>query len=78
MPISCDPAALTSAAKCFSCIPKSQRDSVELYLLAVLAGGSLDPATLVRQAKCMICVPPEMVESVKIMLLCNAATAAGA
>jgi hypothetical protein len=78
MPIYCDPAALATAAKCFSCIPKSQQAVVELYLLAVLAGGSLDPATLVREAKCFSCVPPEMREAVRIMLLCNAATAAGA
>ena len=79
MPIaSCDPAAITRAAACFDCIPKSQRDAVELYLLAVLAGGSMDPATLVRQAKCFSCVPREMVEPVKLLLLCNAATALGA
>ena len=78
MPIACDSASLTTAAKCFSCIHKSQQANVELYLLAVLAGGSLDPATLVRQAKCFSCVPTEMRAAVEIMLLCNAATAAGA
>ena len=78
MAIVCDSASLTSAAACFACIPKSERENVELYLLAVLAKGSLDPATLVRESKCFQCVPPEMVEAVRIMLLCNAATAAGA
>jgi hypothetical protein len=59
-------------------LTKSQRDAVELYLLASLAGGSMDPATLVKAAKCMVCIPREMVEPVKMMLLCNAATALGA
>jgi hypothetical protein len=79
MPVStCDPAAITTAAKCFACLTKSQRDAVELYLLASLAGGSMDPATLVRQARCFECIPREMIEPVKLMLLCNAATALGA
>jgi hypothetical protein len=78
MAVNCDPAAIVAASKCFGCIPKSERAAVELYLLAVLAKGSLDPATLVSQSKCFSCVPREMREAVQIMLLCNAATAAGA
>ena len=76
--LNCDPATIARASACFTCLTKSQRAAVELYLLASLAGGSMDPATLVRQARCFACVPPEMVESVKMMLLCNAATALGA
>lgn len=76
--LSCDPATIARASACFSCLTKSQRDAVELYLLASLAGGSMDPATLVKAAKCMVCIPREMVEPVKMMLLCNAATALGA
>lgn len=75
--VNCDPAALVSAAKCFD-IDRKAQVAVELYLLAVLAGGSLDPATLVRQARCFSCIPREMRDAVEIMLLCNAATAAGA
>ena len=80
MPVvtNCDPAVITRAAACFSCLTKSQRDAVEIYLLASLAGGSMDPATLVKAARCFSCVPPEMVEPVKLMLLCNSATALGA
>ena len=78
MAISCEPKDIVKAAACFDCIPKSARDSVELYLLASLAGGSMDPATLVRQAKCFSCIPKDMIEAVKLMLLCNAANAAGA
>lgn len=78
MAVPTDAAGLVAAAKCFDCIPKSERDAVELYLLAVIAGGSLDPATLVKQAKCFSCIPREMREPVRLMLACNAATAAGA
>jgi len=45
--------------------------SVELYLLAVIAGGSLDPATLVQNAKCFMCIPKSMRDSVQEYLLCQ-------
>jgi hypothetical protein len=78
MAVNCDPAALTRAAACMDCIPKSERAAVELYLLAVLAKGSLDPATLVRAARCMNCIPRSERENVKLYLMCQVATAAGA
>lgn len=46
---------------------------VELYLLALIAGGSTDPATLVRAAKCFTCIPKSMREPVEEYLLCQIA-----
>lgn len=46
---------------------------VELYLLAVAAGGSLDPATLVAAAKCFCQIPKSMQEPVEEYLLCQIA-----
>jgi hypothetical protein len=71
MAVNCDPAALVAAAKCFECIPESMQKPVELYLLAVAAGGTLDPATLVRNAKCFNCIPKSMREPVEEYLLCQ-------
>lgn len=49
MPLSCDPATLVKAAKCFPCVPKSSRRAVRAYLLCQLArvgvGKNLIPAT---------------------------------
>ncbi len=73
MAVNCEPAALVAAAKCFTCIPKSEQKHVELYLLAVAAGGSTDPATLVKAAKCFECIPREMQEDVELYLLCKIA-----
>lgn len=73
MAVNCDPAALTAAAKCFECIPESMQKAVELYLLAVIAGGSLDPATLVRLAKCFCQIPKPMQQPVEEYLLCQIA-----
>jgi len=72
MAVSCAPADLVKAAACFECIPESMQKAVELYLLAVIAGGSLDPATLVKAAKCFkTCIPREMRDAVEEYLLCQ-------
>jgi hypothetical protein len=44
---------------------------VELYLLAVIAGGSTDPATIVNAAKCFTCIPRSMRDAVEEYLLCQ-------
>jgi len=65
--LSCDPASLVAAATCFRCVPREMQVPVELYSLAVAAGGSTDPATL---AKCFKCLTPDEREIVRIYLLC--------
>lgn len=77
MSISCDPASLVAAARCFECIPESMQKPVELYLLAVAAGGSLDPATIVKAAKCFSCIPKSERQSVENYLLCQWANKQG-
>lgn len=69
MAVSCDAASLTTAAKCFDCIPREMWGPVELYLLALAAGGSMDPATLLAGAKCFECVPRQMEDPVELYLL---------
>lgn len=71
MAISCEPAALQAAAKCFECLTPKQHLTVQTYLLAVIAGGSTDPATLLAQAKCFACMTPAQQQEVQVMLLCN-------
>jgi len=41
MALSCSPSSLIAAAKCFSCIPKSERRHVRAYLLCQVANGGL-------------------------------------
>lgn len=73
MAVSTDPNDLMQAAACFDkCIPPGMQRSVQTYLLAVIAGGSLDPNTLMQQADCFDkCIPKGMLEPIMAMLICN-------
>ena len=71
MALVCDPAALTKAAACFQCIPKEMQEDVELYLLAVIAGGSTDPKVLSAAAAGFRGVANK--DEVRLYLLCKAA-----
>jgi len=73
MPISCAPADLVSASACFECVPREAQKQVELYLLALIAGGSMDPATIVKNAACFACIPKAMHDAVAEYLLCQIA-----
>lgn len=78
MPISCTPSDLVAAAKCFQCVPSGMEQSVQMYLLATIAGLGTDQAAIqqiVANAKCFNCVPPEMAEPVLLYLTCQAANA---
>lgn len=48
--ISCDPQDLATAASCFDCIPRGQREAVKTYLLAQIYGGTMDPNVLSQLA----------------------------
>lgn len=71
--ISCEPADIVSASKCFDCIPQEMREPVEIYLLALIAGVELNSATLVEAAKCFQCIPKDMRDVVKLYLMCKLA-----
>lgn len=71
MAISCDPADLSAAAKCFACLTPEQREAVKTYLLAVIAGGSLDPSALMDSAKCFQCIQPDHQRALQNYLLCQ-------
>lgn len=78
MAVSCVPADLAAAAKCFCIEDKTVQASVMIYLLAQIAGNTMTPAQLVDAAKCY-CIPDSTSrDAVMIYLLCQAATAAGA
>lgn len=73
MAISCDPAALVAAAKCFECVPPEMQKPLELYLLALAAAVDTSPAgvqALVANAKCFTCIPRSMRDAVEEYLLC--------
>ncbi len=71
MAISCTPADLAAAAKCFQCLPSEQKQWIDTYLLAVIAGGSTDPNTLANAAKCFQCIPEGALPRVMAYLLCQ-------
>lgn len=75
MPISCVPADLAAAAKCFDGLDAIQRESIKLYELAQIAGlGSLTPAQLAANAKCFSGLASDhvMAKATEIYLLCQA------
>lgn len=73
MAFTCDPTALPTQAKCFTCIPKNAQKAVELYLLAKIAGLATDQTgvdTIVANAKCFVkCIPGDSKDAVEIFLL---------
>lgn len=78
MAVSCNTNDLAEAGKCF-CFEPRVADGVELYLLAVIAGGSLDPATLVREAAAagFLGIGDKATrEGLRLYLLCQAADGA--
>ena len=74
MAVSCDnPAELADAAKCFCIGDTRVQKSIELYLLATIAGGSMDSKTLAQQAAAagFMGIPPANADAVMTLLLCN-------
>jgi hypothetical protein len=71
MAISCTPADLAEAAKCFQCLPSEQKQWIDTYLLAVIAGGSTDPNTLALAAKDYQGVSSELLQRIQVYLLCQ-------
>lgn len=77
MAVSCVPADLMAASKCFECLTPEQLDVVSTYLLAVKNGSATDAAgvkALVAAAKCFkTCMTPEQRDIAKVYLLCKLA-----
>lgn len=75
MAVSCVPADLMAASKCFECLTPEQLDVVSTYLLAVKNGSATDKAgvqALVTAAKCFkSCMTPEERDMVRLYLLCK-------
>lgn len=69
MAVSCDPADLAEAAKCFTCFSPEMREAVRTYLLAVIAGVPLDPVALADAAKCWTCIRDQ--KALQNYLLCQ-------
>lgn len=73
MAISCNPPDVAKAAACFQCIDQGMQMPVQLYLLAVIAGGSLDPKVLTAAAGAakFQTIPKQMQVPVMDYLLCQ-------
>jgi len=71
MPVTCTAAALAEAAKCFQCLQPEQKQWIDTYLLAVIAGGSTDPAVLARSAATFKGVSDGMLLRIQAYLLCQ-------
>jgi len=72
--MACDTAGLLDSAKCFDCLDAGQKQSIRLYLLAVIAGVSPDPAALLAQSKCMeSCLSDGQLRAIEAWLLCQIA-----
>ena len=71
MPISCVPEDLANAAKCFQCLPTEQKQWIDTYLLAVIAGGSTNPEALALAAAKFQGIPPGMLRRIQAYLLCQ-------
>lgn len=64
-----DPIALNEASKCLYCIDPGQLAYVKVYLLAVIAGGSLDPQVLLEASRCLECLKPGQLKQIEVLLL---------
>lgn len=76
MAVSCDPATIVAAAKCFSCVPPQMRKPVELYLLATIGGLATNQAgvaSIVQNAAQFRSIPDEMWKAVEAYLLAQLA-----
>ncbi len=71
MPITCTPASLAAAAKCFQCLPSEQKQWIDTYLLAVIAGGSTNPNVLAIAAKGFQGIPDGTLPKIQAYLLCQ-------
>jgi len=71
MAVTCTAAALAEAAKCFQCLQPEQKQWIDTYLLAVIAGGSTNPNTLALAAKDFKGVSDGMTLKMQAYLLCQ-------
>lgn len=64
---------------CFQCLTPAQQLSIQTYLLARDAGGSLDPKTLLKDAtdNGFTTLTPSQNEAISAGLLCDIAVAQG-
>lgn len=71
--ITCTSANLADLAKCFCGLSPVQRESVKIYLLAVLAGVTPDAEELATLSKCFCGLSQEQRDRVQTYLLCQIA-----
>lgn len=75
MPISCVPADLSQAAKCFVGMDQDSYRATVIYLLAQRAGlGDQTAAQLSAASKCYAGLDKEQFEAIEIYLLCQLAS----
>lgn len=76
--VSCEPADLAQASKCFCFADQKQVDAVIIYLLAQIAQDTSTPAQLAQKAKCFCYPDTRARDAVMLYLLCAIADASGA
>lgn len=70
MTVPSDIASLINRGNCwFNCIPAPIQQSIQTYLMAYIAGGSMDPNTLAKEAHCFKCLDTDSLMRVKLYLL---------
>lgn len=67
----CEPQALMTAAKCFTCLGPQQTLAVQTYLLQQIAGDSHTVEELMALAKCFSCLGPKQLREIQAYLLCQ-------
>jgi hypothetical protein len=73
--MACTPEELAKAAKCFECLDPKTQNSIQTYLLAVIAGVDPDPSTLAALAKHFQAASPLQLQQMQAYLLCQIADA---
>lgn len=68
--MACDPTTLITAGKCFDCLSAGEKLTIELALLAQIAGIS-DPTTLITAGKCFDCLSAGEKSTIETQLLCE-------
>ena len=68
--MACDPTTLIADGVCFDCLSDGEKLTIELALLAQIAGVS-DPTTLIADGVCFDCLSAGEKSTIETQLLCE-------
>lgn len=69
--MSCDPTTLLADGKCFDCLSAGEKSTIELALLAQIAGSTATPSELLNAGKCFDCLGKGEKSTIEVQLLCE-------